>query len=190
MHAASDRAALAAAFAAALALAGPPAHAITLVIGGQAGQCYQEARAGRFNAAARDICTQALDAGGGLTNHDLAGTHINRGAMEMQAKDFEAAHADFQEAIKIAPRMGEGYIGEGAYLVLMERYKDAEPLLDRGIELGVEEPEKAYYYRGMARWGQDNFKGAYLDFKKASELKPNWDLPKERLTHFQVEPAK
>jgi hypothetical protein len=31
--------------------------------------------------------------------------------------------------------------------------------------------------------------GAYLDFKKASELKPNWELPRQQLQNFHVEQA-
>lgn len=188
MQTAASRAALAAAAFVVAGLAGGPAHAITLVVGGVAGECFQDAKAGRFDEKALETCTQALTEN--LSPHDLAGTYVNRGAMEMQARSFAAAHADFQAAMRVMPKMGEAYVGEGAYLVLQERYKEAEPLLDRGIALGVEEPEKAYYYRGLARWGQDNYKGAYLDFQKASALKPDWAAPKEQLSHFQVEQPK
>jgi tetratricopeptide (TPR) repeat protein len=162
------------------------AGAITMVVGGVAGQCYSAARAGRFDREAQDLCTRAL-AGDVLDDHDRAGTHVNRGAMELRAKDYEAAHADFREALRIQPKMGEAHVGEGAYLITMERYAEAEPLLTRGIELGIEEPEKGYYFRGVARWGKEDFKGAYLDFTKASELKPAWILPREQLAHFKVE---
>jgi tetratricopeptide (TPR) repeat protein len=179
---------IAAALAGGMALSTPPAHAITLVLGGVAGECFQDAKAGRTDPAAIDICTQALS-GGGLDAHDLAGTYVNRGAMELSGKDYAAAHRDFQAAMKAMPKLGEAYVGEGAYLVSQERYAEAEPLLTKGLALGLEEPEKGYYYRGVARWGQNDFKGAYLDFKKASELKPNWAPPREQLSNFHVEPA-
>lgn len=169
----------------ALALCGT-AHAVTLVFGGLAGECFQQAKAGRSDPDALAVCTRALD-GESLNNHDLAGTYINRGAMEMRAKDYAAAHADFRAAMKVMPGMGEAYIGEGAYFITQERYAEAEPQLTRGIALGIEEPEKAYYFRGVARWGEDDYKGAYYDFKKASDLKPNWSLPREQMANFHVE---
>lgn len=165
---------------------GGSASAVTLVIGGMAGQCYNYAKAGRYDGDALDICSRALNVEP-LSMRDRAGTHVNRGAMLLRAKNYEAAHADFQEALRLQPGMGEAHVGEGAYLITMQRYAEAEPLLTRGIELGIEEPEKGYYFRGVARWGRDDYKGAYLDFTKASQLKPGWSLPKEQLTYFKVE---
>jgi tetratricopeptide (TPR) repeat protein len=163
-------------------------HAVTMVIGGLAGQCFSSVKAGRFDREAQDICTQAI-VSEPLNAHDLAGTYVNRGAIEFRIKDFAAAHADFQAAMKAMPNLGEAHIGEGAYLVSQERYAQAEPELSRGLALGVEEPEKGYYYRAVARWGLEDFKGAYLDFKKASELKPGWSLPREQMANFHVESA-
>ena len=165
-----------------------PAHAVTTVIGGRAGDCFQAAKAGRSDQDAIETCSRALD-GDPLGAHDRAGTYVNRGAMELRNKDYAAAHADFEAAKKVLPTLGEAYIGAGAYYVSQQRYAEAEPELSRGIALGIEEPEKGYYFRGVARWGQDDYKGAYLDFKKASELKPGWNLPKEQLTYFHVEEA-
>ena len=165
-----------------------PAHAASLVIGGLAGACYQDAKAGRFDQDALDTCSRAL-AGDPLDRHDLAGTYVNRGAMELRSKDLEAARADFLAAMAALPTLGEAYVGEGAYYVSLQRYAQAEPLLSRGIALGVEQPERAYSFRGVARWGEEDFKGAYLDFKKASELKPDWSLPKEQLANFHVQRA-
>jgi tetratricopeptide (TPR) repeat protein len=174
----------------ALAVVGPwqAAKAVTLVIGGMAGDCFQLAKAGRFDPEAVEICTRALS-GEPLNPHDLAGTYVNRGAMEMRAKNYQAAHADFEAALKAMPRLGEAHVGEGAYYITQEQYAAAEPELTQGIGLGVEEPEKAYYFRGVARWGQDDYKGAYLDFKKASELKPTWSLPREQMANFHVQEA-
>jgi tetratricopeptide (TPR) repeat protein len=165
------------------------AKAATVVIGGLAGQCSSRAHAGRNDAESRDICTRAI-AFETLFPHDLAGTYVNRGAMELGAGMPDAAHADFLQAIRIAPGMGEAHIGEGAYLVGMARFAEAESEIDHGLGLGSEEPEKGYYFRAMARWGQDNFKGAYDDFQRAIALKPGWSLPREQLKNFHVEPAR
>ncbi len=168
--------------------AAAPSYAVTVVIGGLAGECFSLAKAGKHDAHALDVCTRALNSDP-LGQHDLAGTHVNRGAMELLRDDNEAARADFEEAIRIFPTLGEAHVGLGAYLVRLERWTDADAEITKGLDLGSEEPEKGYYLRGIARWAQDDFKGAYFDFKKASELKPGWDLPRQQLTHFKVEPA-
>ena len=171
----------------ALASAGP-ARAFTTVIGGRAGQCSQDAKQGRSNPEALDGCTMALNYEP-LNQHDRAGTFVNRGAMETMNRSWEAAHSDFQAAIKMMPSLGEAHIGEGAYLVNQERWTEAEAELNHGIDLGSEELEKGYYFRAFARWGQDNYKGAYEDFQKALELKPGWSPAKEQLVKFKVQPA-
>jgi len=109
--------------------------------------------------------------------------------MEFHNQDYDAADRDFRAALATLPAMGEAHIGEGAYLIYQEKFAAAEAEINRGMELGAEEPEKGYYFRAMARWGQNNLKGAYLDFQKASELKPNWDLPRKQLAKFHVESA-
>jgi tetratricopeptide (TPR) repeat protein len=163
------------------------AFAFSTVVGGLAGACSAAAKAGEHDPKSLGECTLALQHDS-LSRHDLAGTHVNRGAMELMNKDLESAHEDFDKALEIMPTMGEAHIGEGVYLISMERWPEAEAQVDQGIKLGSEEPEKGYYFRGLARWGQDNYKGAYLDFRKALDLKPEWKLPQRQLTNFKVEP--
>ena len=58
--------------------------------------------------------------------------------------------------------------------------------INRGLELGVEEPAKAYYNRALAYEGLDNMKAAYLDYQQARAIKPNWELPQKELLRFTV----
>jgi tetratricopeptide (TPR) repeat protein len=164
------------------------ARGFETVVGGLAGQCSSDAKQGLHDLHALDICTLAL-AEPQLNLHDRAGTYVDRAAMEILNRDLEKAHQDFDRALKLKPDMGEAHVGEGVYLISMERWPEAEAEVSRGLDLGSEEPEKGYYFRALARWGQENFKGAYLDFRKASELKPGWLLPKQQLTNFKVTPA-
>ena len=161
-------------------------RAATVVVGGLAGECSYRAHAGQHAPDDLEVCSRALSFEA-LSNHDLAGTYVNRGAMELMARMNDVAHADFQAALRLVPRMGEAHIGEGAYLVGMARFGEAEGEISRGLQLGSEQPEKGYYIRAMARWGQDDFKGAYDDFHKAIQLKPSWSLPREQLKNFRVE---
>ncbi len=165
-----------------------PAQAFTTIIGGRAGRCSEDAKQGRSNPAALDGCTMALNYEP-LNQHDRAGTLVNRGSMETMNNAWEAAHSDFQAAIKVMPSLGEAHVGEGAYLVNQERWTEAEAELNRGIDLGSEELEKGYYFRAFARWGQDNFKGAYEDFSKALDLKPGWEPARQQIVKFKVEHA-
>ncbi len=164
------------------------ASAFETVIGGLAGECSASAKAGKFDSKSENYCNLAL-ASEPLDRHDRSGTLVNRGAMKLMRRDWDAAIVDFDEALRVNPSMGEAHIGRGVYLINKERFAAAEPELDRGLQLGSEEPEKGYYFRGIARWGQDNYKGAYLDFQKALELKPNWELPRQQLSNFKVTPG-
>ena len=176
--------------AAALALAAADAaQAATMVIGGLAGECSNRARAGRIDSDSRDLCARAISFEP-LNQHDLAGTYVNRGSMELGGRLNEDAHSDFMAAMRILPSMGEAHVGEGAYLITQERFPEAEAQINQGMKLGSEEPEKGYYFRAVARWGQDNFKGAYDDFNKAIALKPAWSLPRQQLKNFKVETAR
>ena len=172
--------------AATLVCAGLDARAMTLVVGGRAGACSSAAREGRTDAQALDVCSQAL-ASEPLSIHDRAGTFVNRGSMELGARSVAAAHADFQAALRLQPTMGEAHIGEGAYLNTQERFREAEAEVSEGLRLKSEEPEKGYYFRAIARWGQNDYKGAYDDFQKAIALKPGWSLPRQQLRNFKVE---
>ncbi len=125
-----------------------------------------------------------------LKPHARAGTYVNRGALLLHSREWDRAHADFAAAMALEPTLGAAHVGEGGYLITQDRYADAEREIDRGIALGTEEPEKAYYFRAMARWAQEDFRGAYLDFQKAAALKPAWALPRQQLTHFTVRPAR
>jgi len=171
-----------------LAFTAGSAFAFEQVVGGKAGACSLAAKQGRSDSAAVDVCTQAL-VGEPLNAHDRAGTYVNRGAIHLLRRDNAEAHADFQSALRIQPSMGEAMIGEGGYLISQERWTEAEKAITDGLAAGSEEPEKGYYFRGIAKWGQDDFKGAYFDFLKASQLKPGWELPRRQLAHFTVKPA-
>ena len=66
-------------------------------------------------------------------------------------------------------------------------YLERERLrLDLLVLLGPEEPEKAYYNRGLANEGLDDVKAAYFDYLRALELKPDWPIPQRELRRFSV----
>ncbi|HEY5072530.1 MAG TPA: tetratricopeptide repeat protein [Caulobacteraceae bacterium] len=168
------------------ALVGGGAHAAMTVFGGGMAQaCSQAAIVGKSDLGSIQLCDYALDSEV-LQTRDRAGTYINRGVMKLRRRAYEQARADFNIAIAIAPTIGEGWINRGAVFVGERRYRDGLSDLSKGIELGVKEPEKAYYNRALAEEGLDDEKAAYLDYQQAVTLKPGWAPPQQELLRFTV----
>jgi tetratricopeptide (TPR) repeat protein len=176
---------LAALCAAMLAGAGA-ASASTLVIGGGAAQeCSDAAIKGRDDGRAVLSCTTALEVET-LNFRDRARTYVNRGVLQMRKRQFSAARSDFDEAANIDPNLGEAYVNRGASFVGEERYQEGVEQIDKGLALGVKDPEKAWYNRGLANEGLGDVKSAYKDYSRAAELKPDWPAPKTELARFTV----
>jgi tetratricopeptide (TPR) repeat protein len=169
-----------------LGFAGASQAAVTVLGGGMARACSLAALGGESAAKFEDMCTQALE-GEVLGLRDRAGTYVNRGVLKLRRKDFGGAQFDFDRAIETKPDLGEAYVNRGAAAVGARRYSDGLADINKAIELGVDEPEKAYYNRALAYEGLDNMKAAYFDYQKAVELKPDWDQPKKELARFTVE---
>ena len=165
-----------------------PAFAVTVTVGGRAEQCSLAAKAGKATPEAFEACLDAIDTEP-LNQHDFYGTLVNRGTLYLVRGDSRAALADFDKAKAGAPMLGEGFVNRGVALINLGRPAEAEPEISKGIAMGTEEPEKAYYNRGLARWWLDDVKGAYIDLLKAQELKPGWALPGQVLVNFKVAPA-
>jgi tetratricopeptide (TPR) repeat protein len=169
-----------------LACAGSAQAAVTVLGGGMARQCSAAALSGESDSKFEDFCTLALESEP-LSLRDRAGTYVNRGVLKLRRRDFGSAQFDFDRAIKTKPDMGEAYVNRGAAAVGARRFADGLTDINKALELGVEEPEKAYYNRALAFEGLDNMKAAYFDYQKAVELKPEWEQPRKELTRFTVE---
>jgi len=178
--------ALAAAGAALAWASSADAGAVTVIGGGMARECSQAALNGEHEARYENLCTQALESEL-MSLRDRAGTYVNRGILKLRRKEFASAQYDFNRAIETKPDLGEAYVNRGAAAVGAKRYADGLADLNKALELGVEEPEKAYYNRALAFEGLDDLKAAYFDYKKAVELKPDWDMPQKELARFTVE---
>ena len=168
------------------AVAGPAAASVTVIGGGLAHECSKAALGGESAIRFEAVCTQALETEL-LNPRDRAGTFVNRGVLKLRRKAFAAAERDFNLAIDTQPDMGEAYVNRGAAAVGERRYAQGLADINKALELGVEEPEKAYYNRALAYEGLDNLKAAYFDYQKAVELAPDWPEPRNELTRFKVE---
>ena len=160
-------------------LAAGSAHAAVTVMGeGAAAVCSAAALAGDASDEHLAACNQAvLEA----SPEYKAGTHVNRGVLLLRRREFDAARADFETAEALKPGFGEAVVNRGGSFVAQRRYIEGLIEIDRGLAMGPEEPEKAYYNRAIANEGLDDKAAAYLDYLKALELAPEWEAPREQM---------
>lgn len=163
-------------------------QAVTVIGGGMARLCSQAALAGQFDLDAESNCTGALTTEV-LSPLDRAGTLVNRGVMKLRRKDFTAASADFDSALQAKPDLGEAFLNRGAAALGARRFGASLSDLNRAIELGVQEPEKAYYNRALAYEKLGLRQAAFSDYAKAIELRPEWQQPRTELTRLSLDNA-
>ena len=93
-------------------------------------------------------------------------------------------------AIAWRPEIGEAYVNRGAALILRGDFNGAIASINKGLELGAEDPHEAYFNRAIAFEKLDNMAAAYADYQRAIALKPDWALPQQELARFTVTSAR
>ena len=168
------------------AFAALPAEAAVTVLGnGIARACYEAAE---FGGDAHDgiaECSLALDEAA-IPITERAATFINRGILRSRSSDPDGALDDYNHGLELRPNLGEGYVDRGAVMILFQRYADALKDITKGIDLGANKPEIAYYDRAIADEALGDIRGAYEDYKKAVEIAPDFTLATEHLSRFKV----
>lgn len=172
------------------ASAAPALAAASIVGTGYARGCYEAAEEKRPTRQALRVCDSAL-MDEGLDLSDRARTLVNRGIIRMQARDIDAAIADYDAAIRIAPDTAEAYVNKGLALLRMgDRHDEVVTLLTEGLIRNPARPEVAYFNRGMAHELLGRTREAYEDYTRAVELAPDWREPAMELSRFRVVPKK
>jgi tetratricopeptide (TPR) repeat protein len=172
------------ALAASVLSAGQARAAVSVYATDQSRDCYIAAKFGDKDRHGIDDCTRALmDVSG---KHDIAGMLVNRGVIYLSYQRYALALQDFNDAIKTDPSIGEAYANRGACQIAERRFAEGKADIDQGLTLGTDEPQKAYYNRGLAEDYLGDEKAAYFDYLKASELDPEWYAPKKELLRFSV----
>jgi tetratricopeptide (TPR) repeat protein len=174
------------AFAAAALGAIVPANAAVTVLGnGLAAGCYQAAEFGANPKTGIASCTRALG-DENLTVQDRAATYVNRGILKARIGNTAGALDDCDQGLAMNAKMGEGYVDRGTVLMVLQRYPDALQDIDRGIAMGAHKPQIAYYDRAIAHEALGDVRGAYMDYKRAIEIEPDFALAHEQLARFKV----
>ena len=69
---------------------------------------------------------------------------------------------------------------------MLKDYRAALADFDKGLQLNANKPEIAYYDRAIANEALGNIRDAYIDYKKAVEIRPDFALATQQLSRFKV----
>ena len=168
-------------------LMAPAASAQMIVVGeGAAQNCYQYALMGNSGTSnAIKACSRALQSDM-VSRKDLAATYVNRGVLLMRSGDYDAAIDDYRIALDDYPDLAEAHINYGVALYHRGDMNEALAAYDRALEIGSDKDALAHFNRALIHERQQNAPAAYRDYKAASELKPEWEQPREALSRFTV----
>ena len=164
----------------------PALGAVTVVGNSSARMCY-EAADSPMQPSVRDVryCDEAFSADA-LSMHDRVATYVNRGILRLRRSQVDPAIADFDEAIRLDPDQAEAYLNKGAALMRMENAAEALQLFTVALENNTRRPELAHFGRAIANETLGNVRAAYNDYRRASELSPEWQDPQTELSRFRV----
>jgi len=135
-----------------------------------ANHCFQAALHGGDRADV-DTCTKAIEQQPQITR-DLAATYSNRGLLLARLGDIEAALADHDQALALAPELAGLYINRANAHVRARDYRAAFADLDRAIELAGDSLPAAYYNRALLFQRLGDRQAARTDAERAAELAP------------------
>ncbi|MBC2777686.1 tetratricopeptide repeat protein [Parasphingopyxis marina] len=179
-----------AAAAIATALAASAAQSGIMVAGNSSARiCYAAAARQSDNRVDLRPCSLALDHDA-LTTRDRVATLVNRGIIYFHRADWDQALADFDAALAIDNNQPEAMLNKALTLLRRDRSgENAIPYFTRALELGTEAPAVAHYGRGLAHQLDGDLTDAYIDIRRASDLDPEWDAPRNDLSNFIVQPV-
>jgi tetratricopeptide (TPR) repeat protein len=179
-----------------LAAGAVAATEVTFIGGGYAELCSSlatslsgegvELTGSRLTIPPVEICTLAIEDEASAPS-EQAGSYNNRGVLLFDEGKFDAALADFDQALVLNNSLAAAHINRGYTLVALKRWADSVPSFDRGIELGSPDAARAHFNRGIAHEELGHVRDAYYDYRKASELDPEWEEPKQELARFRVQ---
>ncbi|MDP8993429.1 MAG: hypothetical protein M3N07_00355 [Pseudomonadota bacterium] len=163
------------------------AHSIT-VIGANADAiaCYRAADSEVRRPDAVQICTRALREGD-LDRYDRMATLVNRGVVHFRLEQLESALADFDAALAMEPGQPDAMINRGIAMLAAGYDIDASlAYIEEGLARGPRRPWVGYYGRAVGHELAGRDAAAYRDYRRAQELRPNWELPRRALARFSV----
>jgi tetratricopeptide (TPR) repeat protein len=168
-------------------LVSAPALASVVSLGStSASLCYQAAESPSAPSFGDlRLCDAALNEEA-LTGNDRVATHVNRGILRLRRDQIALAIGDFDRAMALDPNQPEAYLNKGAAMIKQRNPSAALGLFTMAIERRTSRPELAHYGRAIANEALGNARQAYRDYRRASELDPDWAEPRAELARFRV----
>jgi tetratricopeptide (TPR) repeat protein len=148
--------------------------------------CFRAADSETKRPDAVDTCSKALRSDT-LDRYDQMATLVNRGIVQFRLERFDAAIADFDAAMGIEANQPDAMINRG--ITMLAAGADIEAsmrYIDQGLAGGPQRPWVGYYGRAAANELAGRDAAAYRDYRRASELRPGWALPRAALARFSV----
>jgi tetratricopeptide (TPR) repeat protein len=175
------------AVAALLAAASVPAFGSVTVIGSSSARLCFQAADSVLQPTFQDLrhCDQAFGETS-LSLYDTVATHVNRGILRLRHNRIDEAMVDFDRAIALDPGQPEAYLNKGALMIRLNDPGRALPLFTMALEHETSRPALAHYGRAVANEALGNVREAYSDYRRASELAPEWEEPRVELRRFRV----
>lgn len=172
-----------------IALPLPAVAGVTVIGNSSARMCYlaTESRSHPDLSALRR-CNDALGEAQTL-QHDRVATYVNRGILRLRRNDLEGALSDFDAALRLDPTEAEAYINRGSLMLRRNQVEEARVMFSRALEHNTRRPALAHYGRAVAHELLGDLRGAYDDYRRASELDPDWSQPRQELQRFRVVPS-
>lgn len=173
---------------ASVVVAAPVAGSVTVIGGSSARLCYQAAESPLSPTPETfRLCDEAIDVEP-LSEPDRIATFVNRGILRVRAGRVSEGLADFDEAIRRDPSLAEAWFNRGVALMRTAAPERALPAFEQAVVRGTDRPALAYFGRAAAHEALGNVRAAYADYRRASELDPEWDRPRAELARFSLQP--
>ena len=165
------------------------AQSMTVIGGGSyAHDCYTAATfAASMNSASHDdmqVCSNALQYGS-LSQRDLLATLVNRGIVAVALEDYQQAVQDYERAVTLEPQSGEVFVNRGNLFFMGDAFDKAVAEYSTAIRMGLNKEHIAYYNRGLAYEKMKDPENAAADYRRASELAPQWNQPQDKLERLK-----
>ena len=145
--------------------------------------CAEMVARGDTSDGTIEACSRALNYRRISRDAEIA-VLVNRGVTYMRRGENDRAVADFDAVLVIDRRNGEAHLNRGAALVQLRQYGPAISAITEALGLGVAEPHKAYFNRGIAREALGDLRGAYEDYNTALQIQPDWGPASAELARF------
>ena len=174
------------------AIVSPPARAdgSETVIGARpTDQCGAAAAAARSAGTATKgqlhLCNQAVS-WAKFQPLDYWTALLNRGVLHLARAEYAESLADIDNAIRQGAELSDALNDRGAAEAGLRQYQAAADDFTRALAVGVTHPEVVYFNRALAYEDLGDMKRAYLDYKKAADINPQWGAPAKELARFTV----